>query len=80
MAEGLLVELQGGKAAKLLTAVRDRVSTFVSLTSENILKETFGQFQAVFMEIKMFFLKPKHDDFLTLTLCLNLTRAQGVTI
>lgn len=55
MAEGLLVELQGGKAAKLLTAVRDRVSTFVSLTSENILKETFGQFQAVFMEIKMFF-------------------------
>lgn len=55
MAEGLLVKLQGGKAAKLLTAVRDRVSTFVSLTSENILKETFGQFQAVFMQIKMFF-------------------------
>lgn len=79
MAEGLLVELQGGKAAKLLTAVRDRVSTFVSLTSENILKETFGQFQAVFMQIKMFF-KPKHDDFLTRTMCLNLTRAQGVTI
>lgn len=41
--------MDGGGAAKPVTAVQDCVPTFITVTSMGIFKETFGQSPVVFM-------------------------------